>query len=90
MISLQTGIEVWCNGSTRDFGSLCPGSNPGISTKAISQPWAGFLNVYRPPKARFQSGLYTFINKMFEEHRLLLLSAPAAAEAGSGCEAVKS
>ena len=27
------GIEVWCNGSTRDFGSLCPGSNPGISTK---------------------------------------------------------
>ena len=38
MISLQTGIEVWCNGSTRDFGSLCPGSNPGISTKAISQP----------------------------------------------------
>ncbi len=27
------GIEIWCNGSTTDFGSVCPGSNPGISTK---------------------------------------------------------
>ena len=36
------GIEIWCNGSTRDFGSLCPGSNPGISTKAMSQP-SGWL-----------------------------------------------
>ena len=32
------GIEILCNGSTTDFGSVCPGSNPGISTKAISQP----------------------------------------------------
>src|SRR4051795_12737049 len=22
-------LTRWCNGSTRDFGSLCPGSNPG-------------------------------------------------------------
>ena len=28
-----TVIEIWCNGSTTDFGSVCPGSNPGISTK---------------------------------------------------------
>ena len=28
------GIEILCNGSTTDFGSVCPGSNPGISTKA--------------------------------------------------------
>ena len=34
------GIELWCNGSTRDFGSLCPGSNPGNSTFTIE---AGFL-----------------------------------------------
>ena len=27
------GIEVWCNGSTTDFGSVGPGPNPGISTK---------------------------------------------------------
>ena len=33
MISLHFGIEIWCNGSTTDFGSVCPGSNPGISTK---------------------------------------------------------
>lgn len=29
-------IEIWCNGSTRDFGSLSPGSNPGISTNTIN------------------------------------------------------
>ncbi len=27
------GIEIWCNGSTTDFGSVCSGSNPDISTK---------------------------------------------------------
>ena len=27
------GIEVWCNGSTTDFGSVCSGSNPDTSTK---------------------------------------------------------
>lgn len=27
--------EVWCNGSTRDFGSFSLGSNPGTSTKFI-------------------------------------------------------
>lgn len=26
-------IETWCNGSTRDFGSLSPSSNLGASTK---------------------------------------------------------
>ena len=25
-------IEIWCNGSTTDFGSVCLGSNPSIST----------------------------------------------------------
>lgn len=29
----STNFEVWCNGSTRDFGSLCRGSNPLTSTK---------------------------------------------------------
>ena len=43
MLSLQphlgsTGIHtlfwivLWCNGSTRGFGSLSPGSNPGSTT----------------------------------------------------------
>ena len=31
-VSLQNGIEVWCNGSTTDFGSACPSSNLGTST----------------------------------------------------------
>ena len=30
---MHLGIEIWCNGSTTDFGSVCPGSNPGISTR---------------------------------------------------------
>ena len=25
-------IELWCNGSTTDFGSVCLGSNPDSST----------------------------------------------------------
>ena len=36
MVPLRSGIEIWCNGSTTDFGSVCPGSNPGISTKAMT------------------------------------------------------
>ena len=32
-VSYLIGIEVWCNGSTTDFGSACPGSSPGTSTK---------------------------------------------------------
>ena len=32
IVSLQLGTELWCNGSTTDFGSVCPGSNPGSST----------------------------------------------------------
>ena len=27
-------VPGWCNGSTRDFGSLCPGSSPGPGTSA--------------------------------------------------------
>ena len=26
-------IVLWCNGSTTGFGSVCPGSNPGKTTK---------------------------------------------------------
>ena len=40
------GIEVWCNGSTRDFGSLCPGSNPGISTAEWPSAHAGGHNLF--------------------------------------------
>ena len=32
---IQTGsqIEIWCNGSTTDSGSVSEGSSPSISTK---------------------------------------------------------
>ena len=29
-------IVPWCNGSTSDFGSACPGSNPGGTTENAS------------------------------------------------------
>ena len=29
----QMRIVLWCNGSTTGFGSVCPGSNPGRTTK---------------------------------------------------------
>ena len=28
-------IEVWCNGSTKDFGSFSSGSNPDTSTNTV-------------------------------------------------------
>ena len=33
-------IEIWCNGSTTDSGSVSEGSNPSISTKSFD-PMAG-------------------------------------------------
>lgn len=29
---MSLGIGIWCNGNTIDFGSIVPGSNPGIPT----------------------------------------------------------
>lgn len=42
------GIEIWCNGSTRDFGSLCRGSNPLISTNGCQEfaEIGRFLDIY--------------------------------------------
>ena len=42
IVNLQTGIEVWCNGSTTDFGSASSGSSPDISTNKKSP----FLPLY--------------------------------------------
>ena len=36
-------IEVWCNGSTTDFGSASPGSNPGTSTKLNREVHSNFM-----------------------------------------------
>lgn len=36
-------IELWCNGSTTDFGSVCLGSNPSSSTKALQTNCARLL-----------------------------------------------
>ena len=35
-IFAHSKIVPWCNGSTADFGSACPGSNPsGTALKAL-------------------------------------------------------
>src|SRR6266404_3497838 len=31
------GFVRWCNGSTRPFGGLCPGANPGRTAKLKSE-----------------------------------------------------
>ena len=35
------GTELWCNGSTTDFGSACVGSNPASSTENELSPTGG-------------------------------------------------
>ena len=43
--SLSRIASGWCNGSTRDFGSLCLGSNP--SPEIINAADRPFLRCYR-------------------------------------------
>ena len=77
------GIEIWCNGSTTDFGSVCPGSNPGISTKAMTGCVSSrFFSMVQPVKACFQTGCTILKNEEVSIANLpsLLCSAPAAAE----------
>ena len=50
------GIEILCNGSTTDFGSVCPGSNPGISTQTISRSQDRLFYNTSPVKACFLTG----------------------------------
>ena len=49
IFALHLAIELWCNGSTTDFGSVCLGSNPSSSTK-------------KPVISTGFSFLYLFIN----------------------------
>ena len=39
-------FEIWCNGSTTGFGSVCPGSSPGISTKLINYEEDIFYHIH--------------------------------------------
>ena len=39
-------IVLWCNGSTTGFGSVCPGSNPGRTTKKSVSFETDFFVVY--------------------------------------------
>ena len=37
-------IEIWCNGSTTDSGSVSEGSSPSISTTILTTVMAGELS----------------------------------------------
>ena len=37
----ESQIEIWCNGSTTDSGSVSEGSSPSISTKFKAHSMAG-------------------------------------------------
>ena len=39
-------IDLWCNGSTTDFGSVSQGSNPCRSTKTLVKDWQGFFYLF--------------------------------------------
>ena len=40
---LMIKTELWCNGSTTDFGSACVGSSPASSTGKLSPIWWEFF-----------------------------------------------
>ena len=50
-VSLQPGIELWCNGSTRDFGSLSQRSNRCSSTEKERKSAPFLLNWCTRPGA---------------------------------------
>ena len=39
--------EVWCNGSTTVFGTVCLGSNPSTSSKKIKNDFHYYLRYQR-------------------------------------------
>lgn len=43
-------IVPWCNGSTTDFGSVRPGSNPGGTTKNCSNHQQGKKDLLKYPR----------------------------------------
>ncbi len=89
------GIEIWCNGSTTDFGSVCSGSNPDISTRAKTECPHGH-SVLCVSEGRMKARQLSILNSGTHKTRrraerpflFLLYSAPAAAV--TGCATVGS
>jgi hypothetical protein len=71
-------IELWCNGSTTDFGSVCLGSNPSSSTTnknlsvhrevslfpllPVAVFGSGYLAVASLLERKYRNGLFTALN----------------------------
>ena len=47
MVKGKTNIEIWCNGSTTDSGSVSEGSSPSISTNNIARQYGGIAQLVR-------------------------------------------
>ena len=85
VLSLPGWIEVWCNGSTTDFGSVCPGSNPGISTikGGASHPLSlRYLSSYHPVALRQPSRARGMVspNPLLSLRSLLMRKPPSFVE----------
>ena len=46
-IQMGSQIEIWCNGSTTDSGSVSEGSSPSISTNNFDNSHGGIAQLVR-------------------------------------------
>ena len=76
-------IEIWCNGSTTDFGSVCPSSNLGISTTKARHPPGFFASdtkrLYKVKNSRNYAAIkgrnYQDINTIYKPRIIIITKA---------------
>ena len=75
---LLVRIVLWCNGSTAVFGSACPGSNPGKTTRLLPAAQCGRICFTRkPPKS---NALHYPVHYM-ASHKITTMSCKCCATA---------
>ena len=75
--------EIWCNGSTTDFGSVCPSSNLGISTTKARHPPGFFASntkrLYKVKNSRNYAAIkgrnYQDINTIYKPRIIIITKA---------------
>ena len=81
--SLSPDFEIWCNGSTTDFGSVCPSSNLGISTTKARHPPGFFASntkrLYKVKNSRNYAAIkgrnYQDINTIYKPRIIIITKA---------------
>ena len=67
-LQVYANIGLWCNGSTTDFGSACPGSNPGTSTFHLTDEFFCPAAVFVQPGFQFlKAGHFLHIPHPFHQ-----------------------